>query len=834
VQGWTGSGTNVSDTDDPFFVEWKDPLASGWTSTTAGDYHLLPTSPAIKAGEHGVDMGAHNTDYSAPEMTRYVREEGAGHGAKNGSSWANASGDLQMMMDQLAALGGGTVKLAAGTYKPRYEPNSDGTTNYATVSGSRDVAFILREGVKVEGGYDSSTGNRNIATNITTLSGDFADDDEIDVDVDASPAVSISNNTENAYHVVLAVNIPANSGTALDGLTIAGGSSTPDYTSPSPPILDIDQNYGGGIYNHNASPVLTNVTLSRNIANGGNGGGMYNYNASPTLTHVTISDNVATNGGGMYNEASSPVLTDVTITGNTAGNEGGGMYNLDSSPTLINVTIAENNSLDGSGGGMYNETSSPTLTDVTIADNFSVMDGGGMYNEASSPVLTDVTITDNIADGDGGGGIYNEASSPMLSNVQIIGNTGGGMYNLDSSPMLINVTISGNNSIVSSGGGMINETSSPTLTDVTITDNTTTGSGGGIFNWRSSPVLTNVRISGNTAASGGGIYNWDGSSPVLTNVLISGNTADDGGGIQNWIGSSPVLTNVNITGNYAANNGGAINNHGSSPVLTNVTIAGNYAANNGGGIHNGSDYDISHNSDPQIRNSIIWGNLAGTNTAGIDGDGTGTPVIEYSDVQGWNTGTGNLNVDPNFVSLVQATANATTAGDYRLSSGSQAIDVGNNSYYPNSAGDIAALTGRPLNFFPAGAQGAINRALATDLDGKVRKRDTIDMGAYENQGSNQNQNNLAAITLIFGDRGSGAFSQDSFSISKSNDDEKTITITGSGYDNPRWFVDGAEKGNGNDITLRAADYSPGGHSLSLWVIRDNKLWSKELAFTVRN
>ena len=31
------------------------------------------------------------------------------------------------------------------------------------------------------------------------------------------------------------------------------------------------------------------------------GGGMYNYDSSPTLTNVTFSGNSATHGGGMYN-----------------------------------------------------------------------------------------------------------------------------------------------------------------------------------------------------------------------------------------------------------------------------------------------------------------------------------------------------------------------------------------------------------------------------------------------------------------------------------------------------------------------------------------------------
>jgi hypothetical protein len=55
---------------------------------------------------------------------RYVRENGSG--SKNGLSWANASDDLQKMMDELAFLGdsvsGKIVYAGAGTYTPKYWP----------------------------------------------------------------------------------------------------------------------------------------------------------------------------------------------------------------------------------------------------------------------------------------------------------------------------------------------------------------------------------------------------------------------------------------------------------------------------------------------------------------------------------------------------------------------------------------------------------------------------------------------------------------------------------------------------------------------------------------
>ncbi len=83
----------------------------------------------------------------------------------------------------------------------------------------------------------------------------------------------------------------------------------------------------------NSTAVLDGFIITAGQANGntGNdGGGMYNYDSSPTLTNVTFSGNSAPYGGGMYNYNSSPTLTNVTFSGNSA-TEGGGMLNYNSS-----------------------------------------------------------------------------------------------------------------------------------------------------------------------------------------------------------------------------------------------------------------------------------------------------------------------------------------------------------------------------------------------------------------------------------------------------------------------------------------------------------------------
>jgi uncharacterized repeat protein (TIGR02543 family) len=93
------------------------------------------------------------------------------------------------------------------------------------------------------------------------------------------------------------------------------------------------------------------------------------------------------------------------------------------------------------------------------------------------------------------------------------------------------------------------------------------------------------------------------------------------------------------------------------------------------------------------------------------------------------------------------------------------------------------------------------------------------------------------ITLDLGDAGEGAFGDGNFTLSKTasgNPDSQTITITGGGYTNPRWLVDGTLKGTGTSVTIDAADYRPGSHHLSLLVTKNNVTWSKDIVFTVTN
>jgi len=155
---------------------------------------------------------------------------------------------------------------------------------------------------------------------------------------------------------------------------------------------------GGGMYNSNSSPAVSDCSFSDNSAilfpTVGSGGGMYNISSSPTVINCNFSENdSAGSGGGMQNDLSSPTVTNCTFSGNTAYTHGGGMYNAASSPTVTNSNFSENDSSSGSGGGMANfQGSSPTVNGCSFVQNLAHINrGGGMYNESdSSPTLVSV------------------------------------------------------------------------------------------------------------------------------------------------------------------------------------------------------------------------------------------------------------------------------------------------------------------------------------------------------------------------------------------------------------------------------------------------------------
>ena len=263
-------------------------------------------------------------------------------------------------------------------------------------AGTYDESITLEGGVQVLGA----------GADVTTIDG------------------STARSGQPAYHVVVGAN-----NAALDGFTVTGGNAngTGNYRR------------GGGMYNSNSSPTVTDCIFEGNSAD--SGGGMYNSNSSPTVTNCIFEGNSAGSGGGMSNYQSSPTVTNCIFEGNSATTFGGGMYNhLNSSPMVTNCIFSGNSAGNppqiGSGGGMCNvNSSSPTVTNCIFWGNSAIWglngNGGGMYNDSNSaPTVTNCCLVNNSASAKGGG-IYAGVSAPTITNNIIVSNTaseGGGLY----------------------------------------------------------------------------------------------------------------------------------------------------------------------------------------------------------------------------------------------------------------------------------------------------------------------------------------------------------------------------------------------------------------------
>lgn len=320
-------------------------------------------------------------------------------GANDGSSWDNAFVDLQVAL--AAATEGDEIWVAEGLYKP-------------APAGSRGIAFALKAGVALYGGFAGGevvVDERDWETHATVLSGDIDGNDTVDargVITTASHLVGA-----NSYRVVKSDGVTETA--ILDGFIVTGGYNNAGTNSR-----------GGGIYNLNSSPTLSNLLITGNRAD--NGAGIYNDYSSPTVTDVVITGNRANfQGGGVCNFYSYARFTDVTFLRNTCTNLAGGAENYQGGPVFVNCTFQGN--VAGNAGGMRNYSSDVTIINTLVVGNRGSV--AGLYNWYDGPNLVNVTVANNA-----GQGIYNWEADVTISNSIIWGNTSGQVTNLSSSPVV--------------------------------------------------------------------------------------------------------------------------------------------------------------------------------------------------------------------------------------------------------------------------------------------------------------------------------------------------------------------------------------------------------------
>ncbi len=310
----------------------------------------------------------------------------------DGSSWAKAYKYLQdALADANSNVDVNEIWVAQGIYTP------DSNSADPNGSGDRTSTFQLINGVALYGGFPSGGGewsNRDPNAYESILSGDLNGDD--------GPG-QWQDNGENSYHVVTGSGTDTTA--ILDGFTITAGNAT---------IYGFHY-LGGGMFNYDSSPTVTNCIFTGNSVDD-SGGGINNYNySSPTVTNCTFSDNSAWGGGGMYNYNSSTTVTNCTFSGNWADVWGGGIYNSNSSPTLTNCTFS-GNWADIWGGGMYNADDS----DLNIAN--CILWGNAAGTNGAEIALIGPNSTVTVLYSDAQGGLSSVYVDPNCSVIWGLGN----------------------------------------------------------------------------------------------------------------------------------------------------------------------------------------------------------------------------------------------------------------------------------------------------------------------------------------------------------------------------------------------------------------------------
>jgi len=380
--------------------------------------------------------------FSANTQTiRYVKLTGTG----GGSSWADASNNIQAMIN--ASSVGDQVWIASGAYL-------------------LSATLEMKNRVSIYGGFfgDETDINQRQKSGINPWEFTNA------TILDGQNAVRVLNQ-ENAF----------TSETVCDGVTITKGKG--DYDSWTC--------LGGGAYIRENGKLI-NCIISNNNVSGWHAVGAGIYNNGGAISHCFINNNTASSttgnasGGGVYNI--NGTISFCTITYNTSAH-------------------TSNQAFDASGGGISNNNG--TINNCTVSNNIcssssilSVSYGGGIYNSSSSSRVIDCIVENNktiynyngtsYSDMSRGGGIY----GGTVSRCFIIGNIsgqGGGLHGSIASNCLILL-----NSGLKGGGAY-----DGTYTNCTFVENSATNSGGGLYRNSGTVTANNCIFWKNAATSSG-------------------------------------------------------------------------------------------------------------------------------------------------------------------------------------------------------------------------------------------------------------------------------------------------------------------------------------------
>lgn len=356
-------------------------------------------------------------------QTTYFVDASLPDDSGDGTSWATATRNLQPALD--AAIVGDEIRVAYGTYFPTESPDGNDTE-------PRDRAFHFNRNITLLGSFNPATNTQDLS-NPSILSGDFNTDDVV---TGLGESLSITGNTENAFHVLITANLT--DATTINGFTVQGGNASGRgdlaYSGQS-----FRRDSGGGMYHLRSSPNVSDMIFVGNSCLDLGGGILYEglEDIRFTVSNAVFTQNQAdsTAGGlGILGATDDNVVENSIFRGNRALANGGAMITsfltLASGTTVTNVLFEDN---DARSGGAISTSASETF----IVKNCMFL------NNSASPISA-------IDEDATGGAIRIHGGNPTMIGNVFIGNTafwGGAVFGLDlgSSPSSARLTTYINN-----------------------------------------------------------------------------------------------------------------------------------------------------------------------------------------------------------------------------------------------------------------------------------------------------------------------------------------------------------------------------------------------------
>lgn len=382
-----------------------------------------------------IDIGAYEYQYLPTSRIRYVKPGGTG----DGSSWENASGNIQNMIDELAnnANGqAGEVWVAAGIYTPQSQ----------LISGTAySASFRMRDGISVYGGFNADNPESSKLDRAKgTMPWDFKNETILEAAYYNGDLTWTNNKwtlTSDSRHVVWFAPMSGQSAftnvTTLDGVTIRGG-----YAQGGTGMDDFMTDRGAGVYMDGANAYLSNCIVKENYATG-NGGGVYLKNGR-VQTSLIYNNNADADGGAVYVENRG--LVHRSMLANNSALNGAGVYlhngaeatgsDSDDHPEylILSTCVVSNNTVRGNGavycdnGGvlMQNTITNNNCVTATDATDTNASQTGGIYVDEYALVVNSVLWNNKM---NGGTNIPMYARNPSADKVKFLYNAISGVNN---------------------------------------------------------------------------------------------------------------------------------------------------------------------------------------------------------------------------------------------------------------------------------------------------------------------------------------------------------------------------------------------------------------------